>query len=479
MLAFNTRYAANSLPGSLKVEGISTGEATLTATIITQDDDTAKDQLKIKVIPLNLVAVDPAPSSDKHEICHKDKLIICVNNNDSDGDDVNDLIDFFIPGGDPDLAKITLQKPSNAVDSDISGDITVTFPANINAFKNQDKTGGAAPTTYSLSDLPKDIYLEGATASSDILNSAVKVEMTLDSGVKCHDEIRYTVVHLEILKPKGSKDANPNPTDSFLKTGPYRFDFQWVKTETPGYYSNPIEGNIEPSAVVTDLTDIDYFWSVSDGEFDPHDPDEPQKVTGTATPTYKATEVASSITLTLDPDVCGAKTRQLETFQDHLARDYANFETGGSCKAGWKVTTFNVNPQPVMSKWNCHGSTWHHWNGSGNGLSSTLPPVGDPKKTVVVTHKPGGGGTHPPLGALNRGDIVAYYQANGPLMHSQTCTGNGTETYGANNETLPYPGAPSDQSWKWATSTAGDWANDLWLPGTGIMPVTIKVYNKP
>jgi hypothetical protein len=172
------------------------------------------------------------------------------------------------------------------------------------------------------------------------------------------------------------------------------------------------------------------------------------------------------------------ETRKVKIYQDHLERDYANFGTGGSCVNNWKITTFNVNPQPVMGDWNCHGSTWHHWNGSGTGSMSTLPPVGSPKKIVVVSHQAGGGGTHPPLGTLNRGDIVAYYQANGPLMHSQTCTGNGT-TYGANNEPLPYPGAPSDQSWKWATSTAGDWANNLWLPGTGIMPVTIKVYDKP
>jgi hypothetical protein len=28
-------------------------------------------------------------------------------------------------------------------------------------------------------------------------------------------------------------------------------------------------------------------------------------------------------------------------------------------------------------------------------------------------------------------------------------------------------------------STAGDWANNIWLPGAGIMPVTIRVFNKP
>ena len=60
------------------------------------------------------------------------------------------------------------------------------------------------------------------------------------------------------------------------------------------------------------------------------------------------------------------------------------------------------------------------------------------------------------------------------------CAGSGTETYGANNIPLSYPGYPGiNESWKWAASTAGDWANDLWLPGTGIMPVKIKVYNKP
>jgi hypothetical protein len=143
--------------------------------------------------------VDPAPSDDQHEICHKDKLIIPVNHNDSDKDGENDLVDFDVLGGDPELAKITLQKPGNAVDSDISGDITVTFPANVDAFKNEYKTGGAAPTTYSLSDLPKDIYLEGSTVSSSILDSEVKVEMTLDSGIECHDEIRYTIIKVDLL----------------------------------------------------------------------------------------------------------------------------------------------------------------------------------------------------------------------------------------------------------------------------------------
>ncbi len=44
----------------------------------------------------------------------------------------------------------------------------MTIPSNLNAWKTNDKTGGAAPTSYSLSSLPVDIYLEGKNASSDV-----------------------------------------------------------------------------------------------------------------------------------------------------------------------------------------------------------------------------------------------------------------------------------------------------------------------
>jgi hypothetical protein len=198
-LEFGTYYLASSLPGSLKVEGTSTGSTILTATIKTQDNYTATDQLKIRVVPLNLAAFDPWVNS-AHEICNAEDLIIRLNNNDSDNDDIIDLLDPTIAGGDPDIAKICLAKPSGIDDSDISGSITMTFPANVNAFKNNDKTGGSAPTSYSLSDLPADIFLEGKNMSSDTLDTQVKVTMTLDSGVVCRDEILYTVINILVSK---------------------------------------------------------------------------------------------------------------------------------------------------------------------------------------------------------------------------------------------------------------------------------------
>jgi len=474
-LSLSTYYTLSTLPASLRVEGTNAGTTTLKATIKTQDDYTAKDELKIKVIPVDLTAVDPAPSSDEHEICHKHKLFIGVNDNDSDNDGQVDLSDSSIPGGDPDLIHIKLEQPTGAVDSDISGDITITWPSNINAWQDSDKSGGAASGSYSsVGGLPDDIYLEGVSASSGILTSEVKVEMTLDSGVKCRDEIRYSVVDVDVVKPKGSLDAAKNPQTSWVLSPCYHFDFQALESGATGAYVLDIEGDIDPAAP------LGYKWTLDSAAGTLANDT-------TSTPTHSAPaspgEGMLELKAMIDTTDTGIKEkRKVKIYEDHLARDYANFETGGYCINNWEVTTFNVDPQPVMNDWNCHGSTWHHWDGSGTGWATSLPPVGSPKKTVVVTHLLGGGGSHPPLGTLNRGDIVAYYMASGPvpLMHSQTCTGNGTDTYGANNDPLSYPGrAGVDESWKWATSTAGDWANDLWLPGTGIMPVTIKVYDKP
>jgi len=176
------------------------------------------------------------------------------------------------------------------------------------------------------------------------------------------------------------------------------------------------------------------------------------------------------------------------------ARDYANFETGGYCKSGWKVTTFNVDPQPVMNLWNCHGSTRHAYNGSYSGSSTGQPWLSWDVKTIVVTeHDSSGNGSHPALGALERGDVVAYFSPHGKpydppiisdlsswiMQHSQTCTGSGDETYGANNEPLQFPG--DVETWKWATSPAGDWGIHIWKPSQQgeFVPIIIVVFDKP
>lgn len=99
----------------------------------------------------------------------------------------------------------------------------------------------------------------------------------------------------------------------------------------------------------------------------------------TATPIHNApaTEGQGMLTLKamIDTTDTGFKEeRKVKIYKDHLERDYANFETGGSC-INWEITTFNVDPHPVMSDWNCHGSTNHACSGYGNGNSSGLSSV--------------------------------------------------------------------------------------------------------
>ncbi|MDH4240379.1 MAG: hypothetical protein OEW48_12525 [Phycisphaerae bacterium] len=464
-LEFNTEYNIVDIGGSIYVEGISTGTTTLSATIETQDGYTTTDQLKIKVIPLDLVAVDPAPSSDQHEICHKEKLLIRVNNNDSDNDGTVDLLDFELVGGDPDLAHIILEKPLGAEASDISGSITVIFPANLNAFCYPEKTGGIeAPDSYSFSDLPFDIYLEGKSASSDILKTSVAAEIYFDSGVKGHDEIRYTVIKVDIESPKGSLDAVKNPEASWLSSSS-RFDFQGVISMAPRYrpYVLGINGDIKPTP------SLSYLWTLDAAAGTLTD-----DTTATPDHTAPATEGQGMLTLKamIDTMDTGLKDeRKVKIYKDHLERDKTNFETGGSCDVGWKVTTFNVDPQPTMIKWNCHGSTNHACDGSGNGSSSGLSSeiTSWDKDTFDVL----------PINwsnvqaVLDRGDVVAYY-AGSSLQHSATCISS-TTTWGANNE--PVTGT---ETWKWYLATPQDWWNNAGINNPPLPDCTkIIVYNKP
>jgi hypothetical protein len=191
---------ASSISGDLKVEGVISGTMRLKTYIRTQDNRTAKDEIKIKVISLNLSAVNPAPSSDEHEICHKDRLLIPLNYNNSDGDDKIDCgdNDLEITGGDPDLVKIALST-TTTVPGDIDGDIEVVFPSTVNVYENQDKEGGIiTQTAYNLGDLPKTFYLEGKSISEEVLDAEVKARMTLDNGIECSDEIKFTVVNFDL-----------------------------------------------------------------------------------------------------------------------------------------------------------------------------------------------------------------------------------------------------------------------------------------
>lgn len=247
------------------------------------------------------------------------------------------------------------------------------------------------------------------------------------------------VFKVNILKPKGSAAAAKNPRSSFLTNGPYRFDFQWVQTGTPGYYENDIEAKNIPERVLhRHRPEIDYHWDVSGGEFDPDDGDDPRKLKGQRCVGYRATEAVETVELNLfvrESDRLGEQTRILEVFPDHLARDFANFGAGGNCRAEngmpWWFNSHGASI-PMTATWNCHGSVIHAYNGSGNGYSETATVRWNP-----IVHLP-------PIdwdmieSLLERGDVVSFWSGTPSggfvLEHSHTCLGSAVNMYGANNE---------------------------------------------
>ncbi len=261
-------------------------------------------------------------------------------------------------------------------------------------------------------------------------------------------------IKVEIIKPKGSLDADPNPLDSWLKKPCYHFDFQGVTSGSPGSYALDIEGVIEPSPPYTYKWTLDAAAGTLKKDTTNKPTHEPPKAPAPGTLTLTAMEGATSTSCT--------DTRRVKIYQDHLARDYENFGTNISCDGKWTFTRFNVTIT-MDHRWNCHGSVKHAYDGSGTGRSATTV-------SWTVTKTAGEGES---LGTLNRGDVIAYYDKDGALMHSQTVL-SGTTTHGANNK--PPPGGPGTQSWVWATSTAGEWA--LSVPAT-YKPITIKVMPRP
>jgi hypothetical protein len=135
----------------------------------------------------------------------------------------------------------------------------VTIPANLNAWTTNDKTGGAAPTDYELTALPVDIYLEGKTASSAILDTEIKAEMTLNSGVKCRDSIKYTVVHLELKSIKFTSDHDVlNDNDAnWTDSGTVYSEPEWIPDDsdpnTDPEQNNPIS-HTKNIKLATDIT---------------------------------------------------------------------------------------------------------------------------------------------------------------------------------------------------------------------------------
>jgi len=424
---------------------------------------------------------------------------IVLNDDDDNNNGIPDKDENGPITNENDLVRIDLTRPLTCVDQQ-NLPINVLHPITLKAIAGGEKvkvwgnsTKEGTPITLPVSwtsrdSIPYYLWIEGVQLSLTPRDITLALEYMSPGGM-FEDRINLTVIDVDITEPIGSLNAGRNPIGSWENSLCYHFDFQGIRQNQPGSYALTISGAISPASVFA------YQWSLpsSCGTLNDYTIPSP-----THTPPTSTGEGIMQLEALYTSTPTGViETRKVKIYQDHLERDYANFETGGSCLDGWKVTTFNVNPQPVMTQWNCHGSTRHAYNGTYNSSNTGQPWLSWSVKIVVVTvHDSSGNGSHPDLGTLERGDVVAYFSPNGKpynppdigdlsswtMQHSQTCTSSGDETYGANNEPKSFPGAPGEgQSWKWATSPAGDWGIHIWQPAYqgSYVPFIIVVFDKP
>ncbi len=219
-----------------------------------------------------------------------------------------------------------------------------------------------------------------------------------------------------ILRPIGSLDASTNPTNSWLSSPCFHFDFQGVVSGSAGPYVLDFNGEIDPAAHYSPNWTLDAAAGTL--------------ANGTSLqPTHSAPTAAGEGNVTLQGMHGGSAAgctdrKRIKIYRDHLARDFENFGTGISCGnplgvSTWTFTRFGATIS-MPGSWNCHGGTRHLNNGGGNGSTglSGVSYLFDPsrlKATVTVTHTLTGGGSHPPLGSLSRGDIVVCFTDAGEL----------------------------------------------------------------
>ncbi len=396
---------------------------------------------------------------------------ISVNNDDDDANGVPDKTDNGPVIGEDDLVEITL-----SIEPELhSGIARLAFWVGggcpVKAWQAETKgVEVTLPKSWDLSQetLPAQLYVEGYRAGD------IELVLFYNERASQHDIVVFHVVGVEIIRPKGSLSAAKNPSASWLSTPPcYHFDFQGLVSGATETYNLTIQGNVAP------IPPYGYKWMLDSSA-------------GTLTndtsssPTHAAPASEGQGTLTLkamiDSEYTGLKDeKNVKIYEDHLGRDYANFETGGSCLSGWKVTTFNVDPQPSMGPWNCHGSVWHAYNGSGSGNSSSTvgwspTPYPYPDATDWTDIE----------SALDRGDVVSFW--GGPpgytlLQHSHTCRVSSSQMYGANNEpSVDFDNSPP-ATWKWDECSSKEYfdaVNAASQAKWGYDYIRlVKVHNKP
>lgn len=296
---------------------------------------------------------------------------------------------------------------------------------------------------------------------------------TDSSGNTATKSFLVRVVKVKILTPKGSFGAATNPVASWLTTPCYHFDLQGLRSSAVASYPLQFSGQVQPNS-------FGYGWTLDSGAGTLSNPT-------TATPTHSPPPTIGSGKLTLQATSGGTNVgcsdeRNLVIYRDHLGRDRSNFGTGISCgnpsnpTPSWYFTNYGA-VITMGNVWNCFGSVWHAFNGTGNGWSiATVNWTNYVEETAPVNWSN-------ITSNLSRGDVVVFYSGspgNYQAQHTHTCL-SGTTMYGANNEPaiIWHQGSPF-ATWKWGECNSQQYFTNVNAGASNVIVLTRVVkFKKP
>lgn len=418
----------------------------------------------------------------KNHVCHWGTLTMTMpgelplNNNDNDLDGVPDCEQNPPPANEPDLRLATLAYSEGdmlACCRKVYSGARVTLTRSMGGEKIRlwtvDRSGVyQLPYESPVEQTPWNFLMEGVGYSDALGDVRLQADITFDTAEAAVMAWSTTVLFGRIMLPMGSADGHPDARGQFVDTEtPYRYDWQAVCDNT---YGNGALYQIE--GLVYMSPPYGYQWTLSPecGQLTRQQASLPLHIPPASIPGATQDGVLKLDVTCNQTNVGISDTRVVRVYDDHLRRDMANFTPDnlvpftyldGTMVGGTKKLRFTSHMSVAHAATGSHLNpyVWEGWTVS---------------QSVTFT---GPGYAVPDLGTLNRGDVVAYYVGGVP-RHSQICTGNGAETWGADNNPVFWDGASySNTAVAFCTSAAGCYYRNG-NPNVDF-PLTIKVHQKP
>jgi len=189
-----TYSTPTDLPTELWIEGVDTSSTVRDIELVFDYSGHPFDD-KIKMTVLQ-VDIDMDGVSDNKETAKGG--FIALNDDDDDDNENADNNENGPITNEDNLIKITLQKVKPI---ELTGDVVLKDDPKINIWESATKGGTAItlPKTYSTpSDLPKELYVEGFTASSSVRDIALTLEYSV-AGETFNDKVKVTAIDVESI----------------------------------------------------------------------------------------------------------------------------------------------------------------------------------------------------------------------------------------------------------------------------------------